>query len=216
MENKIMKKCIFALFILLAAVSLFGASDSTTFEFYATKMNKTGEKEYSISYKNLYNENDPIIVDEKVFQAEYADLYSDKKDYYVDLYEVVFEANYLDNLDIGISFNPFQSFNQSTGEYGNSYLGTSFKWMKKIEFTDSNDNYPDEVKENTGVGTLSANNGENSQTFNFEVEKNNKGVILAGKVRYIVEVAARVNDTFDDFNLAGIYRMPVTITVQGN
>lgn len=211
-----MKKCIFALFILLAAVSLFGASDSTTFEFYATKKT-VEEKHYSISYKNLYNENDPIIVDEKVFQAEYADLYSDKKDYYVDLYEVVFEANYLDNLDIEISFNPFQSFNQSTGEYGDSYLGTSFKVNKRIEFTDDHEKaqYNEEINNNTKEKKYSSNS-ENTQTFNFEINENNNGAILSGKVRYIVEVAARVNDAFNNYNLAGIYRMPVTITVQGN
>lgn len=188
-------------------------SDSAVFEFYAHKKNDNGNKTYSITYKNLYDPADPVVVDGKEFVVSFDDL---KTDDYVKLYEVIYETNHLQKESIKIVFTlyPFNAVN-SDGGYIDSFYKTGFDFSHEIEFSNENDKTDIilDYKTNPEVNSSYFKNPDGQNNTIIIKGQNNNGN-LEGTLSVKIIVSAKIIDD-EQASSSGLYKMPVKLTVSG-
>lgn len=190
-------------------------SDSAVFEFYAHKKSNNGNNTYSITYKNLYDPADSVIVDGKEFVVSLDDL---KTDNYVKLYEVIYETNHLQNASTEIVFTlyPFNEVN-SDGVYIDSFYKTGFDFSLEYNGKDVTEIYfkEDEEAKNPVVNSSYTKRPDGQKKTiiikwqNFDGDGN-----LEGTLSVKIIVSAKIIDD-EHASSSGLYKMPVKITVSG-
>lgn len=206
--------CIFLIFIFFTF--WLYASDAATFEFYAHKLSPSESGgSYMVYYENLYDPDDTVVADGKVFQTEYEDFTHQTP---VPLFRVVFESNYIQSVNIGLSIGAFSEM--INGEYDSEnsrVLPTYLKYDKKLEHTSSSDDYffadgAFEIEGESEKTISSFNAGPRS----FDVRFNEfEGQKLNGTMQFSVSVSAYIEEFIEEDNL-NTYRMPIRVVVQGS
>ena len=192
------------------------ALDSASFEFYAHKLSPSdGGGRYMVYYENLYDPDDSVIADGKVFQTEYDD-FTQKTP--VPLFKVVFESDYIQSVTIQLSIGAFSEM--INGEYDSEnsrVLPTYLKYDKKLEHTSSSDDYffADGAFEIEGESEKTISNF-NAGSRSFDVRFNKfEGQKLDGTMQFSVSVSASIKELIEEDNL-NTYRMPIRVVVQGS
>ena len=192
------------------------ALDSASFEFYAHKLSPSdGGGRYMVYYENLYDPDDSVIADGKVFQNAYDD-FTQKTP--VPLFKVVFESDYIQSVTIQLSIGAFSEMINGKFDSENSKeLATFVKYDKKLEHSSSLD-------DQFFVSGSFEIDGESEKTISrfdagprsFDVRFNEfEGQKLNGTMQFSVSVSAYIEDSIEEDNL-NTYRMPIKVVVQGS
>lgn len=168
-----------------------------------------------VYYENLYDPDDSVIADGKVFQTEYDD-FTQKTP--VPLFKVVFESDYIQSVTIQLSIGAFSEMINGKFDSENSKeLATFVKYDKKLEHSSSLD-------DQFFVSGSFEIDGESEKTISsfdagprsFDVRFNEfEGQKLNGTMQFSVSVSAYIEDSIEEDNL-NTYRMPIKVVVQGS